>query len=81
MIKTFTQNDVVRFVYDEMSFEESKLFIDTMHINSELKDEYIEQLQTKLNLQSILVNPPSNAVENILQYSSSQRKSPEKVIG
>lgn len=81
MTKTFTRNDVIQFVYNEMTLKESDSFIESIKIDSELKEEYLEQLQLKNNLVRSVISPSTVVVDKILEYSARYQSKVEKISG
>ena len=81
MTKTFTRNDVIQFVYNEMTLKESDSFIESIKIDSELKEEYLEQLQLKNNLVRSVISPSTVVVDKILEYSARYQSKVEKIPG
>ena len=71
MIKTFTQNDVIRFVYDEVSTEER------CEIGSLLKNDYsVLYFYNNYNgmknlIQKASLEPSDSVINCILNYSKS----------
>lgn len=49
MFKTFTQNDLIRFLYNEMTLEETILLREALLNDSDLCDTYYE-LKSSMNL-------------------------------
>ncbi|MEN8249262.1 MAG: hypothetical protein ABFS32_10050 [Bacteroidota bacterium] len=56
MIKTFTQNDLIRYIYNETSHEESVEIQQALLCNGELKDEY-KSLSSTVNMLDELLEP------------------------
>ncbi|HSY62643.1 MAG TPA: hypothetical protein VK796_12250 [Cytophaga sp.] len=71
MIKTFTQNDVIRFVYDEVSAEERSQFNDLLLIDSGFQKLYFNYTKTKLVIAKSTLEPSENVINRILTYSKS----------
>lgn len=69
MIKTFTQNDVIRYVYNETPEEESELIAYTLLTDSQLQAFYDEMLALKKDLNKTDIGPSERAIQNILAYS------------
>lgn len=71
MIKTFTQDDLVRYIYQETTVEES-IEIETALIFDEgLSDTYNELLRTFDMLEQVKVTPSKQTLDKILSYSKS----------
>ena len=69
------------FVYNEMTLKESDSFIESIKIDSELKEEYLEQLQLKNNLVRSVISPSTVVVDKILEYSARYQSKVEKISG
>lgn len=69
MIETVTQNNLVRYIYGEMSAEEAGLFQEALHSNPELKELYEQMLESKADLEKIRLQPSQKVIANILDYS------------
>ena len=68
MTKTFTQNDLIRFIYQETTEEESHEINRCLSSDPELRRQYRELLLTRNSLDKASLEPPARAVESILQY-------------
>jgi hypothetical protein len=69
MIKTFTQIDLIRFLYHETSEEETKEINKALLCDSELQTQYKELNATRKELDAARLEPSSEVVENILNYA------------
>ena len=76
MIKTFTQDDVVRYVYEETSPEESLLIEDTLMSEPELMTFFLEALELRALMNKIERQPSNNTVQAILNYSQNHPANP-----
>lgn len=71
MIKTFTQDDLVRYIYQETTPEES-IEIETALIFDEQLSETYNRLSTTVeSLKAVNLKPSDNTVDKILSYSRS----------
>ena len=71
MIKTFTPNDVVRYLYKETSQTENREFEKAMICRSDLLDDYV-QLETITTLMDkIQKSPSARVLQGIMDYSNS----------
>ena len=71
MIKTFTQDDLVRYIYQETTAEET-IEIETALIFDEgLSESYSELSKTVDLLRQVQVKPSESSIEKILSYSRS----------
>jgi len=74
MIKTSTPNDVIRYLYGELSELESEEFKNILiqeSDNTEILDDF-ENLRDKIDACSI--NPPQRVINSILEYSRNYKK-------
>ena len=71
MIKTFTQNDLVRYLYHETTEREEREINKALICDSELQEQYKELIATKNQLDTARLEPTAVAVQNILSYSRS----------
>ncbi|MDI9874626.1 hypothetical protein [Flectobacillus rivi] len=69
MIQTFTQNDVIRYVYEETSEEENLLIQDALVHDTEMLEFYLDLVDLKIGLDTSYREPSSRTVDNILAYS------------
>jgi len=69
MIQTFTQNDVIRYVYEETSEEENLLIQDALVHDTEMLEFYLDLVDLKIGLDCSYREPSSRTVDNILAYS------------
>lgn len=72
MIKTFTQDDIVRFVYAETSAVESALITTAMAGDSNLRVFYNEIVEVKQGIQQLKYEPSEKTLQNIFDYSRSK---------
>ena len=73
MTKTSTQNDLIRFIYDETSKAEAKQLQHELICESELLEEFNQLASTKLILNDLLYEPSKESLNNILDYSKSTK--------
>ncbi|MBL6447468.1 hypothetical protein JMN32_14210 [Fulvivirga sp. 29W222] len=71
MTKTFTQDDVIRYVYDEISGEDREELKQAIICDSELQDLYKELIAIKRQLDQSMKSPSDKVTESILNYSKS----------
>ena len=69
MTKTFTQDDVVRYLYNEIPKSEKARFEEAMICDGDLLDLYHELNATKQQLEEIVESPSNRVIKNILDYS------------
>lgn len=73
MTKTSTQNDLIRFLYDETSREESEQLQNALICEGDLLDEFNQLASTKAMLSGLLYYPSKESVDTILDYSKSTK--------
>ncbi|ABG60929.1 hypothetical protein [Cytophaga hutchinsonii] len=71
MIKTFTQNDVIRFVYDEVSTEERSQMEELLLVDTAFQKLYKSYTKTKGHIKKSTLEPSENIINRILIYSKS----------
>ena len=71
MTKTFTQDDLVRFIYEDTTKEENIQLQNALVCDAELLDRYKRLLEIKKDLDRGFVNPPQRVVDAALNYSRS----------
>jgi len=71
MIQTFTLDDVVRFVYDEMDDDEAHKIREAMLLDDELMDMCHQFMDMKHTLDEnpVMKEPSPSAIRNVLEYS------------
>ncbi len=80
MHKEFTQHDLIRYIYDEMSTYEAQQMAKALEGNWALKEQYIALLESVEVLDTCsLRSPSSTSIDIIMSYSknSQQRQTPE----
>ena len=76
MIKTFTQDDVIRYVYEETSPEENLLIEDSLMAEPDLMTFFLEALELRALMNKIERQPRTNTVQSILSYSKNHPANP-----
>ncbi len=71
MTKTFTQNDVIRYVYEETSEQETKEIKKALLCDAKLEEMYKEIVSMKADLNKATKSPSDRVIGNILNYSKS----------
>ncbi|MFM7485402.1 MAG: hypothetical protein ACKO13_00640 [Cytophagales bacterium] len=74
MIKIFTQNDLIRLLYQETSEEETKEIKKALLCDSELQAQYNELKVSIDALSEVQLQPSFASVLNILSYSRSAQR-------
>ena len=69
MTKTFTQNDLIRFIYHETSEAEERDLNKALICDSDLQGQYKELVAVKSHLDKSQLEPSAIAVQNILSYA------------
>jgi hypothetical protein len=68
-IFTLNQNDVVRYLYDETTPQESERIVEALLFDSKLLEFYLESVEIKQSLDKVILAPPERVIDNILAYS------------
>ena len=76
MTKTFTHDDVVRYVYEETSAEENLLIEDALMSEPDLMTFFLEALELRAMLNRIERQPRDRTVQAILDYSQNYPANP-----
>lgn len=71
MIKTFTQTDLVRYLYHETTEEENNQINRALLRDSDLRALYNEVRETLKDLDAAMMQPSESTIEKILDYSKS----------
>ncbi len=71
MIKTFTQDDLVRYIYQETTAEESIEIETALIFDEDLSERYNELSKTVNLLEQVQVKPSESSIDRILSYSKS----------
>lgn len=71
MTKTFTQDDVIRYIYGEVSETEAMEIKQAILCDMELQDIYKEYITVKMQLDESFKIPSDKVTETILNYSKS----------
>lgn len=74
MIKTFTQNDLIRFLYHETSEKETKEINRALLCDSELQAQYKELNALRHELDAVRMEPSAGSIQNILNYARSMQE-------
>ena len=65
MIKSFTPNDLVRYIYQEMPEVEQELLMQALQSDDALMQEYVEMLSTVEFLEQVRLQPSEKVVNAI----------------
>jgi hypothetical protein len=69
MTKTFTQNDLIRYLYHETSATETTEINRALICDSELQEQFKELMATKNQLDAARLQPSPSTIQNILSYA------------
>jgi hypothetical protein len=69
MTKTFTYDDVVRYIYSETSSEESESIARALTCDDDLMSFYLDTLEIRNQMNLIVRQPSQRVVSKILAYS------------
>ena len=72
MTKTFTPNDVLRYLYKETDAVESAELEQALVVRGELLDQYAQLTSIKEQLDKVQLSPSQRTINKILDYSKSQ---------
>lgn len=65
MTKQFTPNDLVSYIYQEMTEVEQELLVQALHSEESLMQEYVEMLSTIEQLDQVRLQPSERIVKAI----------------
>ena len=71
MTKTFTQNDLIRYIYHETTEQESIDIEETLLIDNEFFEEYRKLAEVSMELDRVNEKPSEKSIRKILNYSKS----------
>jgi len=66
---TSTQNDVIRYLYNETSNKENTFIEEALLYDRELFDFYLDCADIKTGMDKIELSPSDRAIDNILNFS------------
>ncbi len=69
MQHSFTQNQLLRFIYKETSIAETRAIQEGLEENQELFEKYQALMNGYQQLPKVQFNPSDSAIQNILGYS------------
>jgi len=71
MIQTFTntQDDVIRYLYNETSNQENQLIEEALLHDYDLLDFYLDCADIKTGLDKVQLSPSDRAIDKILDFS------------
>ncbi|MGB4772143.1 MAG: hypothetical protein WBP58_11815 [Chitinophagaceae bacterium] len=68
-MKQFTTDDMIRFLYNEMTTEETQQFLQAIQQDWTLREAFEQLKQSKDSLGSSVASPRKSTVNAILQYA------------
>jgi len=71
MTQTFTENDLIRFIYKETDEQESKLITEALWEDSRLRAEYGELCLLQQTLDGVMQSPRQASIDRIMDFSKS----------
>lgn len=74
MTKTFTHDDVLRYLYEETNSEENSLIEESLLADPDLLLFYVDMADLKLGLSQVELSPSDRTVNAILAYSRNHPK-------
>ncbi|MET3128525.1 hypothetical protein ABID42_003644 [Arcicella rosea] len=80
MIQTFTQHDVIRYVYQETTEEENLMIQDGLVHDSEMLEFYLDMLDVKAGLDKSFQQPSERSIDNILAYSRNYKENHQVLV-
>lgn len=76
MTKTFTSDDVVRYVYEETSPEENLLIEESLMAEPDMMTFFLSALELRSLMNKIERQPRQSTVQSILSYSQNHSANP-----
>jgi len=69
MTEYFTQNDLIRYIYQEMNVAENARFMQLLHHDESLMQEYLDMQATLEQLDHLILEPSDRVVRMIKNRS------------
>ena len=69
MTKTFTYDDVIRYLYTETTQVENDLIVEALALDDDLMNFYLDSLEIKEQMNKIVRIPSDRSVQKIIHYS------------
>jgi hypothetical protein len=80
MTKTFTYDDVVRYLYAETTENENDLIVEALALDDDLMNFYIDSLEIQNQMNKIIRTPSDMSVAEVIKYSQQfSLKRPAKI--
>lgn len=71
MTKTFTQTDLIRYLYHEITEEEERQINKALLGDAELRQQYAAMVALKKEMDNAMLEPSKETVKHILNYARS----------
>lgn len=71
MQKTATQNDLIKYIYNESTPFETYEVEESLVGDTEFEELYFNLLEAKNNLDNLMLSPEEDVIRNIVNYSKS----------
>jgi hypothetical protein len=71
MTKSFTPNDLLRYIYQEMSEGDNELVVQALRSDDHLMQDYLDMLSTLDQLNQLMLTPSEKVVKSILRKANS----------
>lgn len=69
MIKTFTENDLTRFLYGELNTKQTEEIKQALSADPDLQDRFNELREVLIDLDKVSSSPSDKTIERILSFS------------
>jgi hypothetical protein len=69
MTKTFTYDDVVRYLYAETTENENELIVEALALDDNLMNFYLDSLEIQSQMDKIVRIPSERTVAEVFKYS------------
>ena len=71
MTKTFTPDDLIRYIYGETDKQETEKIESDILCNNSSMEEFSQLIEIKQSLDKMRITPSETVISNILDYSKS----------
>lgn len=71
MTKCFTQNDLIRYIYQEMDDAEIEELVQALHSDEYLMQKYLDMLETAEQLDHLILEPSDSIIKTIKKRAAS----------
>ncbi len=69
MTKTFTYDDVIRYLYAETTQNENESIAEALALNDDLMNFYLDSLEMKEQMNKIVRTPSDRSIQKIIHFS------------